>query len=100
MSRPVLVAPKAEDEVIAAYLWYERQSPIAAARFLQALDRAMKQVSERPDSFPAYLAGARSCQLHKFPYLVIFRVHPAKIDVIAIAHGHRKPGYWRDRLTK
>jgi hypothetical protein len=36
--------------------------------------------------------------LHRFPYLVVFREQTSGVEIIAIAHGHRRPGYWRNRV--
>jgi hypothetical protein len=33
-----------------------------------------------------------------FPFIVVYRTVPAGIQVIAIAHTSRRPGYWRKRL--
>jgi hypothetical protein len=38
------------------------------------------------------------CLLKKFPYLVVFREYPDHLFIVAVAHGHRRPGYWRKRL--
>lgn len=35
----------------------------------------------------------------RFPYGVIYATDPEEIVILAIAHMHRRPGYWRDRLT-
>lgn len=35
--------------------------------------------------------------LKKFPYAVVYLELDAEIVIVAIAHGHEKPGYWRDR---
>jgi hypothetical protein len=36
--------------------------------------------------------------LHHFPYFVVFRELPSKIQIIAVAHAKRRPGYWRGRI--
>jgi len=41
----------------------------------------------------------RRCRLHRFPYSVIYTQDGADILVLAVAHQHRKPGYWRKRLN-
>jgi toxin ParE1/3/4 len=34
----------------------------------------------------------------RFPYLVIFIEFERNVRVIAVAHGARRPDYWRDRI--
>jgi hypothetical protein len=45
-----------------------------------------------------YLRGMRRVMLHRFPYFVVFRELPHKIQIIAVAHAKRRPGYWRGRV--
>jgi hypothetical protein len=33
-----------------------------------------------------------------YPYFVVFRELPRKIEIIAVAHAKRRPGYWLKRL--
>jgi hypothetical protein len=42
--------------------------------------------------------GIRRCLLARFPYSVIYGIDHETIVVIAIAHLHRQPRYWADRL--
>lgn len=35
--------------------------------------------------------------LRRYPFGVVYRIEPARILIIAVAHGHRRPGYWRGR---
>ncbi len=39
----------------------------------------------------------RRCRLNKFPYNVIYALHNDDLIIVAIAHQHRKPMYWRAR---
>jgi len=34
-----------------------------------------------------------------FPYYIPYFVRGEKIILIAVAHGHRQPGYWQSRQT-
>lgn len=85
-------------EATAARRWYAKRSPKAARRFLAELDRAVSQVGTFPDSYPAYLLGTRYFLFRRFPYLLVYRLAPDRVEAIAVAHAHRRPGYWRRRL--
>jgi toxin ParE1/3/4 len=39
----------------------------------------------------------RKLLLRRFPYLLIYREFEGRIWVVTVAHGHRRPGYWRRR---
>jgi plasmid stabilization system protein ParE len=90
--------PQAIKEARAAYRWYARRSARVAARFLAELDRAMQEIAANPDLWSPYLHGTRAFRLHRFPYLVIYRRTNETLQVVAVMHGRRRPGYWRRRL--
>jgi toxin ParE1/3/4 len=46
-----------------------------------------------------YLHGTRAYLLRRFPYIVAYRIAEHRVEVLAVAHGHRKPGYWSDRVS-
>ena len=41
--------------------------------------------------------GAKRLLLRRFPYSIVVRESDDEFMVIAIAHQHRQPGYWRER---
>lgn len=42
--------------------------------------------------------GRRRLLLDRFPYVLIYRPLPGGgVRVLAVAHGRRRPGYWRHR---
>lgn len=96
--KPLEFHPEAEREYLAALAWYLERSPAAAIGFESAFDRAISKIREAPDRWPAYLAGCRRYTVHQFPFIVVYSIFPSHTLVLAIAHGRRRPGYWRDRL--
>jgi plasmid stabilization system protein ParE len=51
---------------------------------------------EAPTSFPEVEPGVRRrFVFHRFPYAVLFRVLDDEVQVVAVMHLHRRPGYWR-----
>jgi plasmid stabilization system protein ParE len=92
------IHPAALAEAQAAVDWYAARSKRAAEAFLNELDHAMQQLSEHPEQFPRFDFGTRRAVLRTFPFLVIFRETATSVEVIAVAHGRRRPGYWRDRI--
>jgi plasmid stabilization system protein ParE len=90
--------PRAVAEAKAARRWYAQRSASAAERFLAALDRAIERIGAAPRQSPTYLLGTRVCQLHRFPYLLVYREGRDMIQIVAVAHARRRPGYWKKRL--
>jgi len=65
--------------------------------FLDELDRIIERIGDQPSQFPLHEFGTRRCTLRRFPYIVVFRETEAGVEIIAVAHGRQRPGYWRDR---
>ncbi len=89
--------PEAIAEAAQARKWYAERSERAADGFIQELDQAIDRISEAPERWPNYLHGTRRYLMRRYPYFVVYRGPGEKVEVVAIAHGRRKPGYWRRR---
>jgi plasmid stabilization system protein ParE len=87
----------ASEEFEAAFDWYLERSPGAAARFASELGRAISSIAEAPQRWSAGIHGTRKFLLRRFPFAVIYRELASIIQVLAIAHEHRRPGYWKGR---
>ena len=98
MARPsVELHPEAVAEARAAYRWYAERNPLAANAFMAALDHAVGEIHDSPQRWPLHLHGTRKYLLRRFPYGVIYRVTDVATQVVAVAHGRRRPGYWKAR---
>ncbi len=103
MSHRVIVLDEAEDELIEAQRWYETQRSGLGQEFRSAIDEAMDHLLKSPlaaspiVNVPAPI-GTRRVLVKRFPYSIIFIDHDDDLWVVAFAHHHRRPGYWRERL--
>jgi plasmid stabilization system protein ParE len=97
-SGSVRIHPAALEEAETATDWYRQRSRRAAEMFLDELDSAIKRIGQHSRQFSVYEFGTRRIVLRRFPYLVIFRETASGMEIIAVAHGRRRPGYWRDRF--
>lgn len=89
--------PQAVAEAAAAAEWYRQRNDIAGAAFLAEPDRAVENIAEAPGRWPQYLHGTRRFLLRRFPFSVVYRQAPDRIEVVAVVHGRRRPGYWKNR---
>lgn len=89
--------PAAIDEARAAREWYAHRSDTTAESFIAELQNGVERIIEAPDRWPAYVHGTRRYLLRKFPYMVVYLERETSIEVIAVAHGRRKPGSWKQR---
>ena len=91
--------PVAVQEATEARQWYFDRSSTAGLAFDEALDLAVQQLSEHPNRWAKYLHGTRHLSLRKFPYVVVYRVTESLVEVVAVAHERRRPGYWQQRTN-
>ena len=91
----------AESEVIEALTWYEARSCRAADRFDAELRSTIRRIAQGPRDGAFYDRdlGVRVMKLQHFPYLVLYRMKAGVIEILAVAHARRKPGYWKNRLS-
>lgn len=93
----VSVHPEAAAELEAGVAWYAARSTKVAEQFLTEIDRAITVVLESPRSWEQVIGPWRRYPLRRFPFLIYFRETGSGIEIVAVAHGRRSPGYWRER---
>lgn len=49
-------------------------------------------------TWPIVEGELRRRLVRRFPFGILYRIDPEEIVIIAIAHLHRKLGYWRKRI--
>ncbi len=95
----VVFSPEARLEFEEAKSYYERQSPNLGEVFRSEIRSALPRIVAWPFSSPIELGDIRRLTLARFPYKLLYSVEADHLYVIAIAHQHREPAYWVDRLT-
>jgi plasmid stabilization system protein ParE len=96
-AKPVEFHEEASAEYEKAFDWYFARSEPTASKFANELDRAIGMIAEAPQRWPGTSYGTRKFLLHRFPFAVVYRELPSTIQVLAVAHCHRRPGYWKPR---
>jgi hypothetical protein len=72
---------------------------------VRILEIAQQELDEAVSYYSGQAAGlgeaflVRRCRLRRFPYGVIYHADEMEILVVAVAHAHRRPDYWRDRIS-
>ena len=89
----------AQQELDEAVEYYNAESPGLGDEFLLETLAAIARIQNFPNAWHPYTENTRRCQTRRFPYGITYQVLESEILVIAIAHMHRRPGYWRDRVT-
>jgi hypothetical protein len=90
----------AEIELDEAVNWYEAQASGLGDAFLIEVLAALDRIVLYPHAWHPLGEGIRRCRLTRFPYGLIYAVEDGDILVVAVAHLHREPDYWRERLER
>ncbi|HEY2585717.1 MAG TPA: type II toxin-antitoxin system RelE/ParE family toxin [Tepidisphaeraceae bacterium] len=95
------VVAEAEAESFAAAAWYDAQRQGLGTEFLDELSTAFDAIEQNPQRYPEIPSEGRR-QLRKrvlarFPYQVIYQPVGDDVWVLAVAHGRRRPNYWKRR---
>ena len=89
--------PEAEDELDETALFYESRVIGLGASFVLEVERAVTAICEHPDLGHTFGKRTQRTLVHGFPYALIYGRHVDHILILAVAHQHRRPGYWRSR---
>ncbi|NIP37708.1 MAG: type II toxin-antitoxin system RelE/ParE family toxin [Candidatus Dadabacteria bacterium] len=74
-----------------------RKKSCAALGFTKELSAAVEKILDSPTRWPKFQSNIRRYILPRFPFSIIYRIKDNIIEVIAIAHHRRKPGFWGNR---
>lgn len=88
----------ARDELDEVVTYYNTQAPGLGDAFLVETLAAIDRIRRFPHAWHPLGEDIRRCRLRRFPYGLIYHEHQKEILILAVAHSHRRPDYWRDRL--
>jgi plasmid stabilization system protein ParE len=98
-TREVVLHDEAAAEYDAAFEWYLQRSPDAALKFDAEVERAILEIGRAPERWALGAHGVRRFLLRGFPFLMVYRELDAQnIQILAVAHGSRRPRYWKARI--
>ena len=89
--------PEARIEFLESIVYYELQQAGLSRRFLEAVSEGVRRVQAHPKMYRLICQEWRQCRIPRFPFGIIYRVKNRRIEIIAVMHLHRRPGYWQNR---
>ena len=91
--------PAAQAEYENALRWYFDRSPAAARRFEADIEETLNIIGSAIEACPKYDQTHRYCTLRRFPYSLVFSTSDSAIQIIAVVHASRRPGYWHGQRS-
>ena len=89
----------AEIELVEAAQFYDERQPGLGRLFLDAVREAGEHIRQNPEWWPVFEEPVRGCRVFPFPYRLLYRELPDRIQIISVFHLSRRPQSWRDRLS-
>ncbi len=93
----ILFTEYAKWELEDAVSYYELVHSGLGKRFEVEVKQAVSRIAQYPEAWSVERGEIRKCIMHKFPYKLLYSIEKEHILIIAVAHLHRKPGYWINR---
>ena len=90
--------PDAQEELERAIANYYILDQRLGDRFDKTLESMIDTIVANPTLWRERRGGYRRVNCHRFPYYFAFIIRGQTIVIVAFAHSHRKPEYWKNRL--
>lgn len=88
----------AQVELDKAVEYYNSESPGLGDQFLLQVLSTLELIRQYPEGWHPFTHNTRRCQTQRFPYGIIYQILESEILIVAVAHLHREPEYWRNRI--
>jgi plasmid stabilization system protein ParE len=90
--------PEASAEFYEAAVYYESKQEGLGWRFRSEVLEVCRLIVQQPMLWRERPGGFRRVNCPVFPYYIAYCIRGDLIVIAAVAHGHRRPEYWRTRL--
>ena len=88
----------AKQELHDAKLYYELEHPGLGKQFEQDVKKSAQRLKSFPKAGSEERGDIRKLLLHRFPFKLLYSIESDHILILAVAHQHRQPDYWTDRI--
>lgn len=93
---------EAKTELLDSVVFYrERAGEKWANLFKERVAEGLVAIASDPERHPKFrgFPDVQKIQLKQFPFSLLYINRTDIVWVVAVAHGSRKPGFWKDRLS-
>ncbi|MCF8455003.1 MAG: type II toxin-antitoxin system RelE/ParE family toxin [Bacteroidales bacterium] len=89
----------ASNELEDAVEYYDDKVKGLGKKFKEEIKSGIKRIREHPQMWQEEKYGIRRYLLYRFPFKILFSIEKDYILIVAIAHCHRRPNYWINRIV-
>lgn len=89
----ILVTFFAHNDTAEAYHWYEDKRPGLGDELLKEIETAYRKIANNPQhyGFIDERKELRDYLIHRFPYLIVYRVKNETVEIVAVHHASKNP---------
>jgi plasmid stabilization system protein ParE len=89
--KPLTFLAIAEADVERTVAWYEHHRPGLGSAFIDDLDELLSHIDAHPEIYQEVAGSVRRAVFKGFPYSVLYRILPDRIEVAGVLHAHLSP---------
>ena len=97
MSLPVVLRPEATKDAAEAIDYFDALRPGLGQAFLIQVQDVLLRISGMPEIHGIVWRNVRAARLRRFTYVVYYRVHDDRLEVLAVVQGNRDTAVWQSR---
>lgn len=97
MARRVIIRPEAEDDLDAAFDWYEAQRSGLGRDFAREISQCIDTIAVSPLLYAEITDSVRRALANKFPFAIYYLTNEQESVVLAVLHCARDPETWKGR---
>jgi len=94
---PVVLRPEASRDAEEARDYLEAQRAGRGQAFLDRLKDSLARIGAMSEMYGVVWRNVRAARLRQFTYVVYYRVHDDRVEVLAVMHGSRDASVWQAR---
>lgn len=97
MSLPVVLRPEATKDAAEAIGYFDALRPGLGQAFLIQVQDVLLRISGMPEIHGIVWRNVRAARLRRFTYVVYYRVHEDRLEVLGVVQGNRDAAVWQSR---
>lgn len=87
----LIILTRASEDIAAAMKRYDYQVRGLGGAFLFEVNQQLGRILRFPHSYPVLSGTRRRCVMHRFPFLIVYRVKKRIIEIVAVTDSRRDP---------
>lgn len=94
----LITLEEAEHDFVKSIAYYESKESGLGSRFRDEVVAILDLIVKNPTNPRLRPKGYRRVNLRTFPHFVAYLIRNETIWIVAIAHGHRRPEFWMEKI--